>query len=139
MPAFRALPRNVLSIPKMTSPMGSSLVKIEVAISCPVSPKDSCSTVIPVSEVNMSNRPSETAKESCVMRVTDDSMMSSALFSEFPQAKMERTIVIAGIVRCFFIFLRWHYPDQVLGSTALRIRIQSSQLGRSELPVCQFI
>ena len=51
---------------------------------------------MPVSSVKVSNKPSETAKESCVRRVTDDSNISLDVVSELPQAKIERKIIAIG-------------------------------------------
>ena len=54
----------MLSTPYMTSPIGLSDVRIDVATICPVSPAFSTVTVTPVSAVKASRMPCETRKES---------------------------------------------------------------------------
>ena len=64
---------------------------------------DSCSTEIPVLAVNKSNRPSETAKESCVRRVTEGLLVFSVEFEfELPQATEIRRSCATANFEIFF-------------------------------------
>src|SRR6478735_10919105 len=69
-PASSALLRNVLSMPKSTSPCGRFLVRIAVLTTLPASPFLSTLTVMPVCLVKSASVFFESANESYVTRVT---------------------------------------------------------------------
>ena len=81
-----------------------------------MSPKDSCSTVIPVSAVKISNKPSETANESCVRRVIEDPLISLSDISELPQAKTPKNIITAGNFKYLFTI-----PPLALSRSGIRV------------------
>ena len=71
---------------------------------------------MPVYEVNVSNHPSEIANESCVIRVTEDSLILLAGVSEIPQAKIAKKIIAAGNFMYLFII-----PPLALSRSGIRV------------------
>src|SRR5680860_331411 len=96
MSASAARLRKVLSTPKITSPSGSSAVRIAWFSVAPASPAGSTFTFTPVSAVNASSTSSETANESWVTSV---SLSSSDELSEQPAATITATARAASTRR----------------------------------------